>query len=413
MDLVRLIADYTLYLRLHGYAEHTIDSRLKHLNCLSRFIETTQLQTLEEFDPQLATNFTRYWVRHQPWAKASKGFSKKLRFGPHHHIAIQYSLHSFFRWAYGAGFLRRNVFPLNPIVRGNYFFPEVADYLRFCQEHKGLARNSLVQIELFVRRFDQFLHKHQLTAWNQLQSRHIDLFVRHQASRNIGRVQRVHKILCGLFRYLFSFGQLQRDWASALLSPRRYKLARTPRALTVEQVLQLLRSIERGQRGGKRDFAIILMAASLGVRASEIAELRLQDLDWTRAVVTFPAIKGKDVLRLPLSRPLIEALADYLKNERPAGSLYRNVFLSLTPPFKPLTWSSVSLLIVRRMQRAGIKASGHQLRHSLASELLRCGVSFSTLQELLGHSHYSSTQIYTKIDLTQLREVAVNDAEDM
>ena len=264
-----------------------------------------------------------------------------------------------------------------------------------------------------MRRFDQFLHGHQLTAWSQLQSRHIDQFVRQQASHNIGRVQRVHKILRGLFRYLFSFGRLERDWASALLSPRRYQLARTPRALAVEQVLRLLRSIDRRHRGGKRDLAIILVAASLGVRASEIAELRLQDLDWSHAAVAFPAIKSKNILRLPLSRSLIEALADYLKNERPAGSSYRNVFLSLTPPFRPLTWSSVSMLIVRRMRRAGIKASGHQLRHGFASELLKCGVPFSTLQELLGHSHYSSTQVYTKIDLTQLREVAVNDAEDM
>ena len=413
MDLVRLTADYAAYLKSHGYAERTIESRLRHLNCLSRFLEATGLQTLEEFEPQLASRFTDYWVRYQPWAKPSKGFSRKLRFGPPHHIAIQYSLHSFFQWAYGTGRLQRNVFPLKPLIGGNYCFPEVADYLRFCEEHKGLAKNSLVQIELFVRRFDQFLHSHQLTDWNQLRGRHIDLFVRQQASHNIGRVQRVHKILRGLFRYLFSFGRLQQDWASALLSPRRYKLARTPRALPLEQVLRLLRSIDRGRHGGKRDLAIILVAASLGVRASEIAELRLQDLTWTRAVVTFPAIKSKDVLRLPLSRPLIEALADYLKTERPAGSPYRNVFLTLTPPFKPLTWRSVSTLIAKRMHHAGIKASGHQLRHGFAGELLRCGVSFSTLQELLGHSHYSSTQIYTKIDLTQLREVAVNDAEEM
>lgn len=413
MDLVRLIADHEAYLKSHGYASRTIDLRLKHLSCLSRFVEATGLKTLEAFDPELASDFTDYWVHHQPWAKSSKGFRKKLRFGPHHHIAVQYSLHSFFRWAYGAGRLQRNVFPLKPPVRGKYSFPEVADYLRFCEQHKGLAKNSLVQIELFVRRFDQFLCSVPLTAWNQLQSRHIDLFVRQQASRNIGRIQRVHKVLRGLFRYLFSFGRLERDWASALLSPRRYCLARTPRALAVEQVLHLLRSIERGRRGGRRDLAIILLAASLGVRASEIAKLMLQDLDWTQAVVAFPAIKSKNLLQMPLSRPLIETLADYLKNERPARSPHRNVFLRLTPPFEPLTWSSVSLLIARRMRQAGIKASGHNLRHGFASEVLRSGVSFSTLQELLGHSHFSSTQVYTKIDLNQLREVANNDAEDL
>ncbi len=413
MDLALWIADYETYLKSNGYASRTIAFRLKHLRCLNRFVEAVGLKTLEEFGPELASDFTDFWVRHQPWAKTSKGFRRKSRFEPHHHIAVQYSLHCFFRWSFSTTRLQRNVFPLKSPVRGSYFFPEIAGYLHFCEEHKGLAKNSLVQIELFVRRFDQFLRRHELTAWNQLQSRHIDGFVRQQASHNIGRIQRIHKILRDLFRYLFSLGRLDRDWASALLSPPRYRLARTPRALTAEQVLRLLRSVDRKERGGKRDFAMILMAASLGVRASEIAELQLQDLDWNQAVVSFPPVKGRNVLRLPLSRPLIEALADYLKNERPAGSLYRNVFLGLTPPFGPLAWRSVSFMMARRMRRAGVRGSGHQLRHAFASELLRSGVPFSTLQELLGHTHFSSTQVYTKIDLAQLRELTDNDAEDM
>jgi len=102
-----------------------------------------------------------------------------------------------------------------------------------------------------------------------------------------------------------------------------------------------------------------------------------------------------------------------LKNERRAGSPHRKVFLALRPPFGPLRRHAVSLLIFRRMRRAGIRGSAHWLRHAFAGEVLKSGVSFSTLQELLGHSHFSSTQIYTKIDLCQLREVAKNDAEDM
>ena len=326
---------------------------------------------------------------------------------------MQFSLRSFFRWAHATGRLQHNAFPLRPPVRGDYFFPEMTDYLRFCQEHKGLAKNSCIQIERFVRRFDQFLNSVGLTAWNQLHSGHIDLFVSRQASHNSGRIQLIHAILRGLLRYLFSLGRLDRDWACTLRSPHRYPLARTPRALAVDQVLHLLRSIDRSQRGGKRDLAIILVAASLGVRASEIAALNLEHFDWVQAVVSFPPIKSKDVLLLPLSRPLIEALADYLKNERPAGSPYRNVFLALTPPLAPLAAASVSSIIAQRMLRAGIRGSGHWLRHAFASELLRSGVSFPTLQELLGHSHFSSTLIYTKIDLVQLQEVANNDAEDM
>ncbi|MBI3658700.1 MAG: tyrosine-type recombinase/integrase [Acidobacteria bacterium] len=401
------------YLESNGYAEKTIGPRLIHLSCLQRFVDARNLKTLEDFGPQLASDFIDYWVAYQPEARPSTGLKRKSRYGLHHHVLIQYSLRCFLRWAHSTGCLQSNAFPLTPPVRGGYFFPETADYLRFCEEHKGLAKESLRQAELFVRRFDQFLHAVPLTAWNQLRSGHIDLFVRQQASHNIGRIQLIHSALRGLFRYLFSLGRLDRDWASALLSPRRYQLAHTPCPLSVDQVLSLLQSIDRNRRGGKRNFAVFLMAASLGVRASEIAALCLEDLDWAQAVVTFPPVKGNNDLPLPLSRPLIEALADYLKNERPSPSPHRNVFLGLTPPWGPLAPGSVSCLMGRIMRRIGIRGSGHKLRHAFASELLKSGIAFSTLQELLGHSRFTSTEVYTKIDLAQLRQVAINDAEDL
>ena len=413
MEVAPWIADYMTYLESNGYASQGIGIRLKHLSCLNRFIQARGLKTLEPFGPELAGDFIDYWVNHHPRAQKSRGFRSKSRFEPHHNQEVQFSLRAFLRWAHATGRLQHNAFPLTPPLQGGYFFPETADYLRFCEEHKGLAKNSWRQAELFVRRFDQFLHSGGLTSWNRLENSHIDLFVRQQASHNIGRIQRIHAVLRGLLRYLFSLGRLDRDWASALRSPRRYQLAHTPRTLTVDQVLHLLRSVDRSHRGGKRDLAIILVAASLGVRASEIAALSLEHFDWIQAVVSFPPVKSKDVLPLPLSRPLIEALADYLKNERPVGSPYRNVFLRLRPPFGPLTARSISNLIGQRMRRAAIRGSGHWLRHAFASELLRSGVSFSTLQELLNHSCWSSTQVYTKIDLVQLREVANNDAGNM
>jgi integrase/recombinase XerD len=128
-------------------------------------------------------------------------------------------------------------------------------------------------------------------------------------------------------------------------------------------------------------------------------------------VVRFPPLKGRRFLHLPLSRPLVKALADYCENERAAHRSYRHVFLRRTAPLRPLTPRSVSNLMAQRMRQAGVRASGHQLRHAFASELLRMGTPFSTLQKLLGHTPIRSTQAYTKIDLTQLRGVADNDAE--
>jgi site-specific recombinase XerD len=413
VDLTPWIAHYLTYLKSSGYAGKTIGLRLVHLSCLQRFVEARELKTLEDLGPQMATEFVDFWVTDQPEARPSRGGNRKSRFEPHHHVPIQYSLRGFLRWAHTTGRLQRNTFPLTPPVRGGYCFPEMADYLCFCVEHKGLAKQSWRQYELFIRRFDQFLRSVPLTAWDQLQITHVDLFVRQQAAHNIRRIQLIHSALRGLFRYLFSLGRLDRDWASALRSPRRYRLAHTPRTLTVEQVLRLLQSIDRQRPGGKRNFAIFLMAASLGMRASEIAALCLEDLDWAQAVISFPPVKGKNDLPLPLSRPLIEALTDYLKNERPVRRGYRHVFLGLTPPFGPLAPSAVSTVMGRIMRRAGIRGGGHKLRHAWASELLKSGITFTTLQELLGHSHWASTQVYTKIDLLQLREVAQTDAEDM
>jgi integrase/recombinase XerD len=412
LDFEAWIADYTAYLQTHGYAARTLSQRLKHLRALQGFLAQQAMNTLEEFRPLHASLFLRYWVRHQRWAKVSPGFQRPSRFTPHHHIALQYSLRSFLRWAHAAGRLHSSPFPLREPVRGPYCLPHVADYLHFVREHKGLAENSLLQIELFVRRLDRFLHTRQVSDWRLLRVQHLDCFVRQEAAHNIGRIQRVHKILRGLLRYLFSLGYLERDWAAALRSPPDYHLARTPRALAPAQVLRILARIDRQAPGGKRDFAILLFAATLGLRASEIAGLRLEDLDWRKGVVRFTQLKNRHVLHLPLSWPLTKALADYLRNERPRSCSYRQIFLRRTAPRQPLTPRTVSQLMTIRMRQAGVQASGHQLRHAFAGELLRVGTPYSTLQELLGHTHISSTQIYTKIDLRQLEEVAENDGQD-
>jgi integrase/recombinase XerD len=184
-------------------------------------------------------------------------------------------------------------------------------------------------------RFDRFLHRYQVSDRCQLQIEHLDRFARQEASHNIGRIHSIHKILRGLLRYLFSLGYVDRDWAAALLSPPDYRLAHTPRALTPAQVLRILASIDRQAPDGKRDFAIVLLAAGLGVRASEIAGLRLEDLDWQQGVVRFARRKNRHFLHLPLSWPLVKALADYLKNDRPGPSPYRHVFLRRTAPRRP------------------------------------------------------------------------------
>jgi site-specific recombinase XerD len=412
-ELRAWIAQYQSFLETHGYTPARVRHRLRYLAGFARFVELEGLSDLARLTDNQVVRFIEYWTAHEPGARVSRGFSRRQRFAPSDHIGLQYTLRAFLRWAYGAGHLDRDPFPHRPPVGGRYFFPATREYLSFCQEHKGLARNSLVQIELFLRRFDDFVHRDGLRDFNQLQADHLDRFVSSQAaSSNRGRIQRVVKILRGFFRYLFARGMVARDWAAALISPPQYRLARTPRAPQVSQVRQLLAGIDRTQTGGRRDFAVLLLAAGLGLRAGEIAALRLDDLDWRGERLSVRQFKNQHLLELPLPRPLVEALADYLRHERPPHSPHRHVFLRLNPPWSPLAAGSVSGLLARRLRQAGVKASGHQLRHAFAGELLRAGVGYSTLQELLGHRHFTSTQVYTKLDLSALREVADNDAQD-
>jgi hypothetical protein len=221
MKLSSWIAEYEAYLHISGYAPRNISRRMKHLSCLEPFLAGLGLKSLEDFGPEQNANFVEYWVRHGLCAKAPakqrrKSPRRKCRFRPQHHYAVQQSLRSFFRWARAAGRMQRETFPWKAPVRGTYFLLGTADYIEFCREHKGLSENSLLQIELFVRCLDHFLHAERLMQWNQIESHHIDRFVRQQAGKKIKRIQRIHKILRGLFRFLFSLGLLTRDWGSAL-----------------------------------------------------------------------------------------------------------------------------------------------------------------------------------------------------
>lgn len=412
-DLKAWMVEYRSFLETHGYTSARVRRRLRYLESFLRFFEIEGFSDLARLGDKHMVRFIEYWTTQEPGARVSSGFSRRQRFAPSHHIGLQYTLRAFLRWAHGTGHLERDPFPHRPPVRGRYFLPDTREYLSFCQEHKGLAHNSLVQIELFLRRFDDFVNQEGVRDLNQLQADHLDRFVSTQAaSSNRGRIQRVVKILRGFFRYLFARGRVKRDWAAGLISPPQYRLACTPRALQVSQVRQVLTGIDRTQPGGRRDFAVLLLAAGLGLRAAEIAGLRLDDLDWRGERVSVRQFKNQHLLELPLPRPLVEALADYLRHERPADGPHRHVFLRLNPPWTPLAAGSVSGLMARRLRQAGIKGSGHHFRHAFASELLRAGVGYSTLQELLGHRHFSSTQVYTKVDLSALREVADNDAQE-
>ena len=177
----------------------------------------------------------------------------------------------------------------------------------------------------------------------------------------------------------------------------------------MDQVRQLLASIDRHTAIGRRDYAILLLPARLGLRSGEVVCLELDDIDWSAGQLS---VRGKGGQRndLPLTADIGKAIAAYLRQGRP-HSTSRRVFLRAKAPIRGFRGASGIGSIVRHsLERAGINAptaGAHQFRHGLATEMLRQGASLSEIGELLGHRHPQTTKIYAKVDLDALRTLAL------
>lgn len=185
-------------------------------------------------------------------------------------------------------------------------------------------------------------------------------------------------------------------------------MASIPKALPADQVERVLDSCDRSTKNGKRDYAILILLARLGLRVGEVASLCLEDIEWESGTVT---VRGKTGPRvLPLPADVGEALSQYICDVRPQVKT-RAIFIRLRAPIRAMKSQESFCAVVRRaMERARIrspKKGAHQFRHGLATELLRKGASLPEIGELLGHQQQRSTMIYAKVDLKSLRKLAM------
>jgi len=216
------------------------------------------------------------------------------------------------------------------------------------------------------------------------------------------------KALRPFLRFLHQRGAITIDLAAVTPGVADWQLSHLPRSLPPNQVKQLLASCGRSPLG-RRNYAILLLIARLGLRASEVVRMTLDDLDWDRGDIV---VRGKDqkVERLPLPTDIGEALVKYLRDVRPACST-RRVFIRMKGPRAGLKGSEAVGAIVRTaLERAGLNPEvkgPHLLRHSLATNLLRGGATLTEISQLLRHSNLTTTQIYAKVDIAALRAIAL------
>ena len=283
-------------------------------------------------------------------------------------------------------------------------------YEQYLREARALARATIVNYVPFIREFLEDRFGDGRVTLSRLAAGDVVRFVQRQALRlHRKRAKLMTTALRSFLQYVRYRGDITLDLAAAVPVVANWSMTSIPRAITADQVRQLLISIDRGTAIGRRDYAILLLLARLGLRSGEVAFLKLEDIDWNVGQLT---VHGKSGQRseLPLPAEVGEAIAAYLRSGRP-HSTSRRVFLRAKAPIRGFVGPcGVGSIVRHSLQRAGINApttGAHQFRHGLATEMLRQGASLSEIGDVLGHRHPQTTKIYAKVDLNALRTLAM------
>lgn len=223
------------------------------------------------------------------------------------------------------------------------------------------------------------------------------------------RVAYLTTALRSFFRFLFARNETATDLSTApLMSQTRYGAA-VPRYLSPAEVDCLIQTCDRSTPAGRRNRAILVLLARLGLRAGEVASLELDDIRWRSAEVVVHG-KGDHVDRLPLLAEVGEALSTYLTNDRPADASTRRVFLRLCAPVREVAGrGAISTVVRMSLERAGLRPQvrgAHLLRHTLGTRMIRAGATMAEIAEVLRHHSPRSSAIYAKVDFEALRTIA-------
>jgi integrase/recombinase XerD len=288
----------------------------------------------------------------------------------------------------------------------------VASYRRFLEDIRGLSASSVANHCLTAARLLDYLgYEERSSGFPGLVASDIEAFVCVRG-RLVSRASLQHEVahLRSFLRFLAFRGEAPNGLDEQIDTPLVYRLEKLPRALPWETVGDFLHSIDRSTSRGLRDYAIFVLMATYGLRASDIVALTLDDIDWRAERIRFCPCKTQTPLWLPLTDTAKIVLVDYLSHGRPALP-QREIFLGCRNPSGSLGHTAVSESFRAWFRRSGLsipsQGGSHCLRHSYAVHLLRQGTPLKTIGDLLGHHSAESTGVYLRLAIEDLRDVAL------
>jgi site-specific recombinase XerD len=377
---------YLAQLKEQGYAPGSFYEQIYILKTCDRWLKRTARSVLE-LDEAVAGEFLHHCLKAGYGKNAGASTMRRL-----------------------LGMLRR--IGVTPEVKAPPPSPSeqlVNAYGRFLLEERNLSPQTVVHRRLTASRFLSEKFGGGLLEVSQLRAPDITAFVlRHARDHGPFHARHLTTGMRQFLRYLHYKGLTDTDLSLAVPAVARWSLSTLPKHLPAVQVRRVLRCCDRRTPLGRRNYAILLLLARLGLRAGEVIRLNLEDIDWESGLITVCG-KGRWA-QLPLPADVAEAIARYLHRDRPRCACRRLFIRDYAPIDGFYGANAIGSMVKRALARAGVESGrkgAHLLRHSLATDMLRKGVSLDEIGEVLRHRSPDTTAIYAKVDLGTLRTLAL------
>jgi integrase/recombinase XerD len=398
---------YVTWLTEEGYATRTILRRVPIVACFGEFAQARGAATWADL-VEYVEPFGAFWLREHGRSYPTLLLCQKAADGARNPV------HQMLRLVVsgydGRGRRSRLQDP---------FAHQAPGFFRYLREERGLRETSIEQYSHYLRALEKYLKGLGLSHLHELSPPVLSAFItERRRGGNINSkstLQGFCSTLRVFLRYLYREGLTTCDLSATIEGPQIYRLSDIPRSISWDEVRRMLEVVDRRTPLGRRDYAVLLLLVTYGLRAREVAALTLDDIDWKRERLFVPERKAGHSTAYPLSPVVGEAILDYLQNGRPQTT-QRQVFFRVVAPCVPLTWKAIGSRTSHYLHKAGISVArpgSHTLRHACVQRLVDAHFSLKTIGDYVGHRSPASTEIYTKVDVETLRELALGPGEDI
>lgn len=395
------IENYLVWLVEQRYSSRCIWRRIPTAFAFGEFARARGASSLAELPPHVEAFVADRVARHHALTSSKRPMAKEVR-GP-----VEQMLSVVVPDFEGSG---------RP-QHAQPFINEVPGLFGYLVEERGLRPASVLGYRHHLDRFEAYLRRIGVESIQELSPTILSSFIVERAATGLAKstVRDSAGVLRVFLRYAHREGLLSSNLSEAVGWPQVYRLSNIPRSISWDDVNRVLAGVDRRTEAGKRDYAILLLLVTYGLRGREIAALTLDDIDWKRDRLAVPERKAGHSTAFPLSAVVGEAVLDYLQNGRPTTT-DRHVFFRAVAPRRPVGAAAVSALSRNYLLKAGVsvpRPGSHTLRHSAVQRLVDANFDLKTIGDFIGHRSARSTEVYAKVAVEALREVALGDGEEV